>query len=165
MFNLPVPFIEKGALKTWDINLGYDLDCDCGQLNINLSGATITIDLSNIEAQLDDLIALATANGTTLVDILTELVLQNKDVAQTFLTTAVAGNIPAGVQSYTIINLGVDPNNPLSPANAMIIGGVTLNTKVLTFGNATDSNQVLDAAIPYDPNGNTLAIIYNVPNP
>lgn len=163
MFNLPIPFIEKGALKTWDIKLGYELDCNCGQINVFLSG--VTIDLNDIQDQLDDLIALASNNGTTLASVLGELVLQNKDVNQTFITTSVAGNIPAGVQSYTIINLGLNPNNPLSPSNSMIVGGVTLNTKVLTFGNATDSNQVIDSPVSYDPNGNTLAIIYNTPNP
>ena len=148
MFNLPIPLLEKGALKTWDIKLGYDLACDCGSdSTINISGLTVNMD--DVEV--------------LLTDILTELETQNKDVAQTFFTTTVAGSIPAGVSSYTIINLGVDPTDALGAANPMIIGGVSLNIKVSSFGNDTDTHQVLDAAVAYNPNGNTLAVVYNMP--
>lgn len=151
MFTLPIPFVEKGAAKTWDIMQGYDLsltDCTCA--------STASTDTSIIEAQLNNAL-------DTLNEIYLELAQQNVNVEQTTIYATTGGTIPAGVQSYTIINLGTDPNDPLAPSNSMIINSLVVNTKVLSYGNSTDTNQVLADPVSYDPNGNTLLITYNMP--
>lgn len=139
---LPVPFKEKGALKTWDIKQGYDIVC------CETSGST------GGSGGLSD---------TLLQSILDELEIQNAAVNATSFTTAINGSIPAGVQSYTVINLGVDPSNPASAVNSMFVDGIEYNSKFVRYGNSTDTSQVLVDAVPYIPNGNTLAIIYNTP--
>lgn len=151
MFSFPIPFKEKGALKTWDIQKGYPVDCTCYS-----SGDTVSVDLSPLEV-------LISSGNDISQDILDQLVLQNRDVQQFIITGTTAGNIPAGVQSYTIINLGADPSDPNSTITSMFVNGLEVNSKFVTFGNSTDTNQVLSAVTPYDPNGNVLLIIYNIP--
>lgn len=147
MFSLPIPFIEQGTAKVWDIQQGYELnpkECLCSD-----TGTSGTTDMTGVIARLDD--------------ILLQLEQQNVDVEQTTLFATGSSSIPAGVQSYTIINLGIDPTDPLSTANAMIIDGLSINTKISSFGNSTDTNQVLVNPVTYDANGNTLFITYNTP--
>ena len=141
---LPVPFVEKGALKTWDIKEGYDIDCAC-----ELSGSTDS--------------GSSGVSNTLLQSILTQLQSQNEGITQTIFTTSAAGSIPAGVQSWSVTNLGVDPTDPLSTVLSMIIDGETINNSIRFIGNTTDTNQTLDNAVSYDPNGNTLLIFYNAP--
>jgi hypothetical protein len=148
MFSLPIPFIEQGTAKTWDIQQGYELNPkECLCTSTDTSGTTV--DFTAVIAKLDD--------------ILLQIEQQNVDVEQTTLFATGSSSIPAGVQSYTIINLGIDPNDPLSAANAMIIDGLSINTKIMSFGNSTDTNQVLVNPVTYDANGNTLFITYNTP--
>jgi hypothetical protein len=168
MFNLPIPFKEKGALKTYLHSEGFEVDCDCVPIKVRvvggdmgLSGATIDIDLSSIESRLDTIIADGTVRNDTLDDILIELQVQNASLTQTIITGTTAGSIPAGVQSYAIFNLGTDPNNPTSPVNPMIINGIFINERIISFSNSSDSVKPLANAITYDPNGNTLLIVYN----
>lgn len=138
---LPVPFKEKGALETWDIQQGYEVVC------CEISGSTGGDGISNI----------------LLAQILQELEQQNLPVNSTTFTTTVNGSIPSGVQSYTVINLGVDPSDSNSAVNSMFVDGVEYNEKFVRYGNSTDTHQVLLSSVPYVPNGNTLAIIYNKP--
>ena len=168
MFNLPIPFKEKGALKTYLHSEGYVVDCDCVAIpvkivdgNFNMSGATIEIDLSTIESRLDTIIADGQLRNDALDDILVELQVQNTPLTQTIITGTTAGSIPAGVQSYAIFNLGVDPNDASSAINPMIINGISINQRIVSFANSSDGNQTLSNSITYDPNGNTLLIVYN----
>lgn len=151
MFNLPIPFKERGALKTWLHSEGFELECDCASPvrivgdGISISG--VTIDLTSLETRLDS--------------ILTELEIQNDPLTQTIITGTTAGSIPAGVQSYAIFNLGVNPNDPSSTVNPMVINGIPINERYISFSNSNGSVKALDNAITYDPNGNTLLIVYN----
>jgi hypothetical protein len=169
MFNLPIPFKEKGALKTYLHSEGYPVDCDCIYTpvkivdgGLTISGATISIDLSSVESRLDTIISDGILRNDTLDDILAELQIQNTPLTQTIITGTTAGVIPANVQSYAIFNLGIDPNNPITSYNPMIINGIFINEKIISFSNATDSVKTLTNSITYDPNGNTLLIVYNI---
>ena len=169
MFSLPIPFIEKGALDTYLHSEGYVLDCDCGIVkvalvegDITLSGATISIDLSTVEAKLDTIIADGVVRNDVLADVLTELQVMTSGTTQTIITTTIAGAIPAGVVNYAIFNLGLLPNDPSSASNAMIINGIPINSKYITFSNSNHSIKRIENSISYDPNGNTLMIDYNL---
>lgn len=150
MFSLPFPFKEKGALKTWNFNEGYVLDCNCLTIPVkivegdfNISG--INVELSNVEGLLGDILAEAQTS--------------NAPVTQTSFITTGDGIIPASVESYSIYNLGINPNNPLTTYNAMIINGISIDQKLLSYSNS--SHSAISNSITYQPNGNTLLIIYN----
>ena len=135
-----VPFTEKGAIKSWDIQKGYETVC------CEISGST--------GSGISDLL---------LAQILVELEEQNLPVNSITFTTTVNGVIPAGVQSYSIINLGSDPSDITSDIFPMFVDGVEYSEKFVRYGNSTGTHQVLANAVIYIPNGNTLAIIYNQP--
>lgn len=168
MYNLPIPFVEKGALKTYLHSEGFELDCDCYGTpvrivggDLNLSGATFSIDLSTIESQLNTIITDNNTRNTVLNSVLTELETMTDPVTQTIATGTTAGSIPAGVTNYSIINLGLDPNDPNTSYNPMIINGISITQKVISFTNATGSVKEISNSITYNPNGNTLLILYN----
>lgn len=132
-----------GFREAWDIKSGYSRELNpccppicCGDSGTSGSTETLTPLLTEIRDSLED------------------------TVVQTIITGTTAGTIPAGVQSYSIYNLGIDPTDPLSVANPMIINSIPLNVKVFSFENS--GNKAISNAIPYDPNGNTLLIVYNV---
>lgn len=124
MWQPPIPFGDPYYEKTFLITDGYPIDCTCitGQtINVDLSGATLMVDLSSIESRLDTIISDGSDRNTLLQDILAELVEMNPELTQTITTTSIAGSIPSGVQSYIIVNLGLNPNNPATTYNPMVI--------------------------------------------
>lgn len=152
-YKLPIPFKEKGTASTWLHSVGYVVDCDCATPvrivdgEITMSGVTVELDLSTLESRLD-----AVLSGLT--DML-------DPVTQTFVTGTTAGSIPAGTQSYMIVNLGLDPNDPNTPYNPMIINGVSLDNKVINYSASAGSIKGFTNSVSYDPNGNTLFIVYS----
>lgn len=153
-------------MSEWYIYDGYPLDINCNckdsnDINITLSDGTITIDNTEELLLLEQISNKLTTQQNTLNNIFGELDGFNDPLTQHIVTTAVAGSIPANVQSYTIINLGIDPSDPDSAANPYTLDGVTIYSKVTQFGNSSDSGSLITNAAVYDPNGNTLLIIYN----
>lgn len=152
---------------TWEIQDGYPLDinCNCKDTNpdviINFSDGTVTVDNTEIINKLIEISNKISTQQTVLNNIFGEIDGINDPLTQHILTTAVAGTIPANVQSYTIINLGLNPSDPDSSMNSYTLDGVTIYSKVTQFGNSSDSTSVIFNAVNYDPNGNTLLIIYN----
>lgn len=154
------------ADNSWELNDGYPLDilCNCKEsndVNITLSDGTVTVDNTEVVNLLTQISNKMTTQQTTLGNILTEVAEVNDPLTQHILTTAVAGSIPANVQSYSIINLGVDPSDVDSDMNSYTLDGVTIYAKVTTVGNSSDSSAVIANSVAYDPNGNTLLIVYN----
>jgi len=153
--------------STWDIYEGYPLDINCNckdetpDISITLSDGTVTIDNTEVIAKLTEISNKITTQQTTLNNIFAEINGMNNPLTQHILTTAAAGAIPANVQSYTIINLGVDPSDPDSIMNSYTLDGVTIYEKVIQIGNSSDSTSVISNSVAYDPNGNTLLIFYN----
>lgn len=160
--------------KTWDIKLGYEDECiDCPIKVEVVSGSTSGGgDLSGVESRLDTLIdnsnvlnlavnqiLNAVLSGNTITNDILSLL--NTPVTQTVLTTTSDGNIPAGVQSYTIINLGTNPTDPNPTFNSFQINGITIVGRIGSLTNSAGSVKTLSAPTTYTTNGNTLLIIYN----
>lgn len=152
---------------TWEIQDGYPLDINCNckdttpDVVINFSDGTVTVDNTEIINKLTEISNKITTQQTVLNNIFGEIDGINDPLTQHILTTASVGTIPANVQSYTIINLGLNPSDPDSSMNSYTLDGVTIYSKVTQFGNSSDSTSVISNAVNYDPNGNTLLIIYN----
>lgn len=149
--------------KTWNINDGYPVDCSCYNTSseMNLSGATITIDLTEVESKLDTIISQGSSQVNNLTDILTELETLNSPVNQTELLATGVTVIPANVYSYSILNLGFDPLDPNSAKDAFIVNGLTINQKILQYSNDAGGVKPISNTTTVDPNGNTLLIVYN----
>lgn len=154
--------------STWDINAGYVIDCDCEQKPLPvslssqaLSGTTILFDDTNIVAELQQLQTINNNSRNVLLDILNELEYQNAELNQTILKTTSSGTIPTDVQSYTIINLGITPSDPDTAYNSFSVNGIDIDSQVVKFSNSSDGTAVIGETTTYDPNGNTLLIIYN----
>lgn len=152
--------------KTWNIYDGYEVDCTCETADntsvFNLTGDTsFTFDDSNIVAKLNELINNTQTNRTVLQNIFDELDGLQDPQTQTILTTSVAGSIPNDVVNYTIVNLGTDPSDENSARNPYTLGGTTIYSKVITLGNTGEGAGLINNGLAYDPNGNTLMIIYN----
>lgn len=146
--------------NTWLFNMGFPIDCLCNSGETIFIG-TVNVDLTPVTNRLNTLISQGINNGNSLADILAELVTLNSPLTQNILTTTVAGSIPAGVQSYSIFNMGINPNDPNTTFNSMIIGGITISSRSIAFGNSSDSQARLSNPVTYNPNGNTLLIVYN----
>lgn len=151
---------------TWNIYEGYLVDCTCEKPDntsvFNLSGdTTFTFDDSNIVAKLNELINNTQTNRTVLQNIFDEIDGILDPLTQTILVTAAAGSIPNNVTSYTIVNLGIDPSNEDSARNPYTLGGTTIYSKVISLGNTSEGAATISNGLAYDPNGNTLMIIYN----
>lgn len=144
---------------TWLFHIGFPKECCSGE-TINIG--SVNVDLTDVTSRLDDIIDQGLTNGNTLADILAELVTLNNPLTQNIITTTTVGSIPAGVQSYSIFNMGVNPSDPNTAFNNMIIGGVTISSRSIAFGNSSDSQSRLSNSVSYDPNGNTLLIVYNI---
>jgi hypothetical protein len=100
-----------------------------------------------------------TSGDTILYSLLDTIINEITDgVNQTIITGTTVGSIPSGVYNYKIYNLGVDPSDPMSAVNPMIINGIPVVSKVFEFG--TNSNKPITNTTSYDPNGNTLLIVY-----
>lgn len=138
--------------KTWLINDGYKVDCSC--ISGSTSGSSGSVDLSNIENSLNQI-------NNTLNVIALEVEDIQAPTTEVNILTSGSSVIPAGVYSYSIINLGEDPDDPNSVVHPMIINGLSINNKIVKYGNDGGGIRPLANAVPYDANGNTLNVIYN----
>lgn len=128
--------------KTFDIKQGYEVDCNCDRLR-NIDG--------NVQA-----IALSGSTGGGAVT--------GGELQQFILTGSTASSIPAGTQSWSIYNLGVNPNSPTPSYNDMVVDGVTIpSERLLSVSNSVDDGiSSFTDSISYDPSGNTVLVIYNI---
>jgi len=154
-------------VNTWNIYGGYTRDCVCENPDntsvFNLSGGTtFNFDDSNIVSKLNELINNTQTNRTVMQNIFDELDGLQDPQTQTITVTAVAGSIPNDVVSYTVVNLGIDPSDENSTRNPYTLGGTTIYSKVITLGNSGEGAGEITNGLAYDPNGNTLMIIYNL---
>lgn len=153
--------------STWNIYEGYLVDCACeGADNtavFNVSGdSTFNFDDSNIVAKLDELINNTQTNRVVMQNIFDELDGLQDPQTQNILVTSSVGTIPNNVVNYTIVNLGTDPNDENSPRNSYTLGSNTIYSKVISLGNTGEGAGNIANGLNYDPNGNTLMIIYNI---
>lgn len=145
------------TLKTHTYNIGYKVECCPSDTS---SGSTISVDLTPITQRLDTLIGSSSTRNSILANILSDTNALNGTVTQTTVTTSVAGSIPIGVKSYQIYNLGVTPTSPTTTYNSWTVDGDTIPENRLSYANDAGTKS-FTSAINYDPNGNTLLIIYN----
>lgn len=130
----------------------------------NISGNTNTIASGTtlMTSQLSSLTGLTTviSSGVTeLVQDIADVIAPSTYFINTSTTT---GSIPVNATSWTIVNLGVTPNEPESPRNPMIINSIPITTYILQSSATATGLRRLGTAINYNANGNTLLISYTI---
>lgn len=133
---------------SWDISTGGAKGVDGSSVDnsviLQIDSGTFNVNNTALEAKIQALTDLMA--GTT---------------TQHIIKVTASGNLPNNTKGYLIINLGVTPNSADNSYNDFIVDGSTIPSNTSTIENKAEGVSVFGNTISYDPNGNTLMIIYN----